>query len=351
MAFIDSRMVNGPDGKNVFDSLNDHASSLADNASHKLDWLNAIESKGAKTDGTDTTTALQNAINSANTVYLPDGTYITGTLTIKNDLKIILSKNAILKLKNGANAPLISGGTVSNFTIEGGKLDGNKANNTGNNSLINIANGTNIKILVNQLDGGSYHGVLLNKGTNVEVNIGQVTNMLGSGVRLEDTSYSSVKVKKMDNVAGHGIVIAPMTQDCIDVKVTESTLTNVAQSTNYWGIYFNSGDVYIVRKSKIVNCLVDGSAYGGIFPCGDDNEVISSDALNCTGWRGMWIHDSKNISVLGGKFNGNGRDGILVGKAHNVTLTSVHCEGNANHGINVEYDATATGRYQGEVGS
>ena len=33
MAFIDSRMVNGPDGKNVFDSLNDHASSLADNTS------------------------------------------------------------------------------------------------------------------------------------------------------------------------------------------------------------------------------------------------------------------------------------------------------------------------------
>ena len=39
MAFIDSRMVNGPDGKNVFDSLNDHASSLADNAKKEINIL------------------------------------------------------------------------------------------------------------------------------------------------------------------------------------------------------------------------------------------------------------------------------------------------------------------------
>ena len=101
MAFIDSRMVNGPDGKIVFDSLNDHASSLAEKAK-KGDLVINVKDFGAKGDGTtDDTAAIQATFNSLNyadnptsvaqmgTVYFPTGIYkISASINIKGGVTV-----------------------------------------------------------------------------------------------------------------------------------------------------------------------------------------------------------------------------------------------------------------------
>lgn len=321
---------------------------LADAMQSKTDWINVVEAFNVKNDGTVTTTELLNAFNSENkTFYFPDGVYTGDNLPIKSGMKLILSKNATFILKNGSNGSLFVGGIISGFSIEGGKFNGNKKNNTGTSPLIIVDDGSDLKIDIEEIKETTGHAILVKKGNRVNVNIAVATNINGSVIRVEDTSNSYLKVTNGENIVEHGICVKPVTMHCEYVTVNDSTLKNVAQGEFYWGIYFNSGDVYIVKNSKIVNCIVDGSGYGGIFPGGDDNEVVNSDAMNCSGWRGMWIHDSRNINVLGGKFNSNGRDGILVGKAHNVTLVGIQCEGNTHHGLNIEYDAAQTGRYQG----
>lgn len=87
-------------------------------------------------DGTDATTALDALLSSVNaagggTVCLPDGTYAVTGLTAHSNLTIRLSDGATLKLAVGATAPILTGSAVSNFKLLGGKLDGNRASQSG----------------------------------------------------------------------------------------------------------------------------------------------------------------------------------------------------------------------------
>jgi hypothetical protein len=111
----------------------------------------SVKQFGAKGDGvTDDTAAIQAAIDDVNSlgggsVWFPDGTYISGTLQLK-DLVFLRGQSrfrTILKLKSGTNGDLIQGynantlhstrpnaGGLTSFGIIDMQLDGNRAGNT-----------------------------------------------------------------------------------------------------------------------------------------------------------------------------------------------------------------------------
>lgn len=108
-----------------------------------------VTAYGATGDGaTDDTTAIQNALDAANTagggiVFFPAGTYISTTLTIYSNLQLVgvSPVGTTIKLKNSTNAALIQGydwaalsagnttGGIHDWSIKNMTLDGNKANN------------------------------------------------------------------------------------------------------------------------------------------------------------------------------------------------------------------------------
>lgn len=108
-----------------------------------------VKGYGAAGDGTTAdTSAIQSAINAANSagggvVFFPEGTYISGTLTLYSKVHLVGSgpTATTLKLANSTNAALIQGdgfvalsagdttGGISDFSIRDMTLDGNKANN------------------------------------------------------------------------------------------------------------------------------------------------------------------------------------------------------------------------------
>lgn len=98
-----------------------------------------VRAYGATGDGTtDDTTALQAAINAANTagggvVYVPKGTYISLTLTLYANVWLRGDGlgASILKLKTGANADLLGSSSAANVHLSDLTLDGNRANQTG----------------------------------------------------------------------------------------------------------------------------------------------------------------------------------------------------------------------------
>lgn len=76
------------------------------------------------TGATDASTALQNAINACNYLYIPDGTYLLNTgLTGRSNQIIVLSPNATLK--SGANGiTMLSFTSKSHCHVRGGVFDG-----------------------------------------------------------------------------------------------------------------------------------------------------------------------------------------------------------------------------------
>lgn len=122
-------------------------------ATNGIKWLEGetfnVKFYGATGDGsTDDTTAIQAAIDAANTagggtVFFPEGTYISTLLTMYSNVHLagVGPTATTIKLKNSTNTALIQGydftalsagdttGGISDFSIRDMTLDGNKANN------------------------------------------------------------------------------------------------------------------------------------------------------------------------------------------------------------------------------
>lgn len=91
---------------------------------------------GAVGDGTtDNTAAIQAALDVGGSIYVPAGTFVHDSVTMNvANTSLVLDAKAVLKLKASATGSQIVI-SAANCSVEGGKLDGNRANNTDRRSV------------------------------------------------------------------------------------------------------------------------------------------------------------------------------------------------------------------------
>lgn len=281
-----------------------------------------VKNYGVKGDGiTDESNSLQNIFNNnPKKIYFPEGVYKFNKVSVNSKCEIFGTKNTVLMVDS---AELFTSTNTDNITIRDFIIDGANAKSTNERVLFfNTCNNFTIKDMV-------------------------IKNIQKHGLVIIDTSNLNINNINCKNIVGSPILIVPQTKDCYNITVSNCIMNNVAQNELCYGVYFNSGDSYIVKGGTIDNVYIDTTNYGGIFPGGDNIIVSNCNVKNCQGWRGIWIHDSSNIKVIGGTYSYCAREGIYVQKAHNVDIIGVTCEYNRNSGIKIDSDYKAAGRLQG----
>jgi len=128
---------------------------------------------------TDTTTIINTALALGGNVTIPPGVWlVTGVTADVPGTTIMLMPGAILKLKDGSNAPVISA-TAADVTVTGGEIDGNAANQTRQNygaAGIEFISADNGKVLGTYIHDTAGNGVFGQDSQNLSVRLNRILN-------------------------------------------------------------------------------------------------------------------------------------------------------------------------------
>ncbi len=246
-----------------------------------LNFFN-VRDYGAKGDGsTDDTSAIAAARSAAiaaggGTVYYPAGTYISQNQTLSSNVNDVGAGAGVtaIKLKNGANTDLFSAqtgsislsatfnagivGTLSNFSIQGITLDGNKANQSSGTSYPLRFYGYGFLLRDVEILNGYSGGILMdwngNLGASMEADCENVRVHDCNGIGWQmggphDSRFINVLVY---TCGSHCIHIAPNAQGMLFTQGHPYNPPNVANTVN-WLIEADG--------CQFIDCLGDGS-YG-----------------------------------------------------------------------------------------
>ena len=207
-----------------------------------------VRDKGAKGDGrTDDTAAIQAAIDevggSGGTVLVPNGTYIVDAvskkrrLSLKSDMTLKLANGAILKAipNDSRKYSLLSISEVSNVTVVGGTLEGDRAEHKG-------------KV------GEAGMGIRIDRGAK-HVTISGVTarKMWGDGFYVEGATDTKFCTVTADNNRRQGLSII----EADGVLVTDSVFKNTHGTRPSAGIDLEPDQ----PAQKIVNIRIRNSKF------------------------------------------------------------------------------------------
>jgi parallel beta-helix repeat protein len=262
-----------------------------------------VKDYGAVGDGAADDTAALHAARDASTsgakVSVPKGTYlVTGILLNKPGQVWELAEGAVIKLKasTSANVVLISAAGV---TFQGGKIDGNKSNQT-----------------------TEYSGIAV-VAANVLVNRVEATNCYGNGITLGSVTAVGCSVTQsyshdngLDTNAASGIYLTGATYCRIIGNRCENNGT-VGDTTLYDG-----NGIYLAGGA--VNC----------------HNLVSNNQCNSNARRGVKVQEL-GASVTGNSCSNNSGAGIGVTNTPNPTNTPGNITGNTLnnnlYGLQLDY--------------
>jgi hypothetical protein len=225
---------------------------------------------------TDDTAAVQAAIDAAaagngGIVFLPPGTYLCSTLTLKTKVHVVGSgyEASILKLKAGTNASLLKGANfdtltgsdshagIAQWSLQDLTVDGNRANNTAGCGIqvygfgftlqnIRVRNCKSHGIYSEWANYASYPDPTFDLMEAFVSNV--VVHMCnGDGIRWagpNDTNWFGVRIWEVD---GHGLYIMPHGQ---------------ARATNVHVFAVKGSCIWVEAESQFVNCFAEGAGIG-----------------------------------------------------------------------------------------
>jgi hypothetical protein len=272
-----------------------------------------VKQLGAVGDGvTDDTTSITNAINVAHNagggiVYLPPGTYITGTQLLYSDVHIIGAgiETTTLKLKSGTNADLLQGtvngygggvmcnvsaandtgstGGVESFSVRSMTLDGNKAGQSSGTSYCMRFYGLGF-LLQDLVMKNGYSGGLLtdwNGGGTAGVNSmeAQMVN-----VKIHDCNAIGLEWAGPHDSHWVNVIVYNCGTTCIHVGPNASAvlMVDVHGFSPGQGV---SACAFLIEAGycQCVNCVSEGSDTVNTAVLGNDLSWIGSHSFGIVG--------------------------------------------------------------------
>src|SRR6266704_920203 len=306
---------------------------------------------GAKGDGTtDDTTAIANARSAANaagggTVIYPFGTYISGNQTLYSNVIDDLCGSTI-KLKNGANTDLFSAqtgsinlaaafqssinGTLSNFGIRNGILDGNKANQTSGPSYPLRFYGYNYLLSNLEIKNGYSGGILSdwngNLGNNMEATIGtiKIHDCGGMGFQMGGPHDSRVTNILSWLQGTHGFHFAPNAVGTLCTNIHPYALT---QSAGAVGVLAEADSM------SFVDCVFEGSDSIQFAALANNISINGGMVLGNTGYAGTGIKMGQQAggTVIPGQIKQSA--GVTTSATANLCMINTKFMNNVNGAI------------------
>lgn len=277
--------------------------AVASTVNNKLQELVSILDFGAVSGDTgDQTTAIQNALNTANRVYLPVGTYrYATTLTVPANTQVYGPGK--LHYTGASNAISLTGSNIKlkDFTVYGPYSASYSSGSNGIFGQISTFSPTNIVYFENI----TIDNVEVYNFGETGIRIDWVKNSIITNCNVHDNGYAGItfisplRVRVIGNTirditpgltnSGYGISLSrsytspalsttdsPMPTNCV---IANNTIANVL---NYTGIDLHSGDTNAVTGNSVRNCQIGLNfehATGGGSTVGVYNTVVTGNSF------------------------------------------------------------------------
>ena len=298
--------------------------AVATTVQAKLRETVSVKDFGAVGDGvTDDTTAIQNAVNAASEVrFTPGKTYIVSPQTLSSlgggvGICINVSSNrrlviygATIKQKDGtggSGAVIGNTAAVQNVLIEGGTVDGNRANTSNTMGGIVFYNATNCEI----------RKVLVKGSRQIGAGFRSTTTGFGkNAVRdciIEDSGYIGIQCNRQDlGVEISGNIVDFSVDNAIDVEGNNTSgdpgfgsrivITNNRCSNFTTGIFLESIGNAIVSNNYLDNFNVHGIILNRI-NSGALNVIVANNQItNGAGRSGVLVNNNSGNVIIDGNF-------------------------------------------------
>lgn len=272
---------------------------------------------GAIGDGsTDNTTAFSSAIaaSTGKILYVPTGEYVvTGIEIDVADCTMQLEPNAQLTLKSASNAPvvLISG---NNSAIIGGKIDGNKSNQSSSGQGVKLT-GSNTKCENVTIFDCYTYGVYALNANSVTIIGNNVSNTDNIAIFVEATSA---------NIDGPDILFNKVDRSALAITLSEGGIKVHGDSSTY-----------SVKRAKIIGNEVKMPA-GATTPAAICIEVfglsprsVVSDNSTEGGYMGISADKANSTQISGNTVYAPNNNGIEVAYTANTIVNGNTIYGNS----------------------
>lgn len=273
---------------------------------------------------TDCTTAIQAALNIGGTVFVPAGTYVHNTVTMNTaNTALVLDAKAVLKLKASATGSQIVI-SAADCSVEGGKLDGNRSNNT-NRRCVNVT--------------AAGHGARVE---NV-----YVTSSSGEGLYNTDADRVAFLNNRITDTRYSAIASAASARSFSDMRVMGNHIDRTGENDTtgvLGGIQLYGSATYSIVGASVSNNFVKLNRNGALatpFVCIETrytNNLIVSDNVTVDGYMGVSLTKGVNTACTGNTSTNSNYAGIelsdMSGKT-NIAGNMIDGNGACASGITV----------------
>lgn len=293
---------------------------------------------GATGDGvTDDTAALEQAGRSGHTMLVPDGTYVVSNLAWTVDVDIRLDDGAVIQHQAAATDHMIE--STARLVIRGGKLDGNKANQTGRYDAVNASGPEVIVENVHFLN-------TVQSGVDIDnvSGMARVADCYFTGM-AEHTGVDGETTKCVDlNVAAQvvelvGNVCIADTPTATDVAPGGFFCSGTSQSVRITNNYFrNCGQSNGSNQISCIQLYTDA-----------DESIIANNICEDSYFSPIRSQNSSNVTMTGNVIRGYSGEALaeammLFGHARSFASAVINCTITGNT-IDIAGNTTNIGIY------
>lgn len=304
---------------------------------------------GAPNDAVDDTQAIQDAIDSGETVRIDDGLWLVdpvAKLNLPSNTHIVMDPGAVLQASasGASNAFTFWAVDQSNISITGGTIRGVKGG-TGLSIGLFVASCSDVRINNVRFQNHQTDGMVVTQSTAGISSQIVVTNCEFSDNARSGVSFVHVDGAQITNSRFHhngpnspaaGIDVEPNS----GLSAKNVTISDCVSYANHGrGFLIQKGNGAFCKEVTITDSLSFSNGSSGFEFSGVTNGIFSNLNATANGTHGFNFNgQSTDLSFTACHSHGNGSSGMAGSFSNGLALTSCVFNGNAVHGAAVEGD-------------